>query len=257
MAFLFSFDCPMKFPLLVDFWSTPVQFSPSVMSNSLQAHGLQHARPSCPSPTPGVYPNSCPLSQWCHPTISHPLSPSSPSAFNLSQHQGLFQWASSLHQVAKALDLQLQHQSFQWGFKVDFLSDWLVWFPHCLRDSQESSLAPQFKSISSSVLCLLYGPPVYLYSHHAQTEIQIPSQSLQSSTWSAAYVSCLSFTTAPLHTPLQPQWPSCCSSGKFIPTTTPSFFLHISTWNTLPQTFEHFSFPSLCVEMPFLQKGLP
>ena len=75
MAFLFSFDCPMKFPLLVDFWSTPVQFSPSVMSNSLQAHGLQHARPSCPSPTPGVYPNSCPLSQWCHPTISSSVVP--------------------------------------------------------------------------------------------------------------------------------------------------------------------------------------
>ena len=47
-----------------------VQFSHSVMSNSSWPHGLQHARPLCPSPTPGVYPNSCPLSQWCHPTIS-------------------------------------------------------------------------------------------------------------------------------------------------------------------------------------------
>ena len=70
MAFLFSFDCPMKFPLLVDFWSTPVQFSPSVMSNSLQAHGLQHTRLPCPSPTPGACSNSCSLSRWCHPTIS-------------------------------------------------------------------------------------------------------------------------------------------------------------------------------------------
>ena len=52
-----------------------VQFSRSVMSNSLQPHGLQHARPPCPSPTSRVYPNSCPLSWWCHPTISscHPL----------------------------------------------------------------------------------------------------------------------------------------------------------------------------------------
>ena len=52
-----------------------VQFSRSVMSNSLQLHGLQHARPPCPSPTSRVYPNSCPLSWWCHPTISscHPL----------------------------------------------------------------------------------------------------------------------------------------------------------------------------------------
>ena len=47
-----------------------VQFSCSVVSNSLQPHGLQHARPPCPSPTSGVYANSCPLSQWCHPTIS-------------------------------------------------------------------------------------------------------------------------------------------------------------------------------------------
>ena len=47
-----------------------VQFSHSVMSDSLRPHGLQHARPSCPSPTPGVYSNSCPLSRWCHPTIS-------------------------------------------------------------------------------------------------------------------------------------------------------------------------------------------
>ena len=52
-----------------------IQFSHSVLSNSLWPHGLQHARPSCPSPTPGVYPNSCPLSQWCHPTISSSVVP--------------------------------------------------------------------------------------------------------------------------------------------------------------------------------------
>ena len=50
--------------------ATSVQFSSSVMSDSLRPHGLQHARPACLSPTPGVYPNSCPLSWWCHPTIS-------------------------------------------------------------------------------------------------------------------------------------------------------------------------------------------
>ena len=55
--------------------ASSVQFSRSVMSDSLWPHELQHARPPCPSPTPGIYPNSCPLSQWCHPTISscHPL----------------------------------------------------------------------------------------------------------------------------------------------------------------------------------------
>ena len=52
---------------------------------------------------------------------SHPLLSPSPSVFNLSQHQGLFQWVSSSHQVAKVLELQLQHQSFQWIFRTDFL----------------------------------------------------------------------------------------------------------------------------------------
>ena len=66
-----------------------VQFSCSVMSDSLWPHELQHARPSCPSPTPRVHPNSCPLCQWCHPIISSSASPS-PPAFDLSQHQGLF-----------------------------------------------------------------------------------------------------------------------------------------------------------------------
>ena len=68
---------------------------------------------------------------------SHPLSSPSPSAFNLSQ--GLFQWVSSSHQVAKVLEFQLQHQSSQWIFRTDFLQDWLVWSPCSLRDSQESS----------------------------------------------------------------------------------------------------------------------
>ena len=78
------------------------QFSSSVVSDSLRPHGLQHARHSCPSPTPGVYSNSCPLSRWCHPTISSSAVPFFP-AFNLSQHQGLFKWVSSSHQVAKVL----------------------------------------------------------------------------------------------------------------------------------------------------------
>ena len=88
--------------------------------------------------------------------LSHPLSLPSP-AFNLSQHQGLFQWVGSLHQVAKISALQLQHQSFQWIFRTDFLYDWLVWSYYCPRVSQESS-APQFKSINSSVLSLFHGP---------------------------------------------------------------------------------------------------
>ena len=63
-----------------------VQFSRLVVSNSLQPHEPQHARPPCPSPTPGVYPKSCPLSQWCHPTISSSVVPfsSCPQSFPAS-----------------------------------------------------------------------------------------------------------------------------------------------------------------------------
>ena len=82
----------------------------------------------------------------------------SPPPFNLSQHQGFFKWVSSSDQVAKVLELQLQHQSFQWIFRTDFLEDWLVWSPCSLRVSQESSPIPQFKSIDSSALSFLYGP---------------------------------------------------------------------------------------------------
>ena len=71
-----------------------VQFSRSVMSDSLQPHELQHARPSCPSPTPGVHPNSCPSSRWCHSAISSSIVPFS-SCPQLSQQQGLFQWVNS------------------------------------------------------------------------------------------------------------------------------------------------------------------
>ena len=73
----------------------------------------------CPSPSLRVCSNSCPVSRWCHTTISSLLLPS--HALSLSQHQGLFQWVRSLHQVAKELGLQLQHQSFQWILRVDFL----------------------------------------------------------------------------------------------------------------------------------------
>ena len=97
---------------------------------------------------------------------SHPLSSPSPPAFNLSQNQGLLLWLSSSHQVAKVLELQLQHQSFQRIFRTDFLYNWLVWSPCSPRDSQESSPIPQFKSINSSALSFLYGPTLTSIHDH-------------------------------------------------------------------------------------------
>ena len=94
-----------------------VQFSRSVMSDSLWPHQSQHTRPPCPSPTPGVYSNSCPLSRWCHPVISSSVIPFS----SCPQDQGLFQWVNSSHQVAKVLEFKPQHQSFQWKPRTDLL----------------------------------------------------------------------------------------------------------------------------------------
>ena len=92
------------------------QFSHSVMSHSLWPHGLQHTIPRSPSPIPRACSNSCPSSQ------SHTLSSPSPPAFSLPQHEGLFQWVNSSHEVAKVLELQLQHvlpmniqDWFPWG----------------------------------------------------------------------------------------------------------------------------------------------
>ena len=82
----------------------------------------------------------------------------SPPTFNLSQHQCLFKSVSSSHQVAKVLEFQLQHQSFQWTPRTDLLKDELVGSPCSLRDSQESSPTPQFKSINSLAPSFLYSP---------------------------------------------------------------------------------------------------
>ena len=116
MHFRRNLDCSPctsfhKLPLLLSHW---------VMSDPEQPHGPQHSKLLCPPLSPRACSDSCPSSRWRSPTISSSAAPS-PPALNLSQHQGLFQWAGSLHQVAKVLELQLPHQSFQWIFRVDFL----------------------------------------------------------------------------------------------------------------------------------------
>ena len=127
------------------------QFSWSVMSNSLQPHELQHARFPCPTPTPGVYSNSCPLSRWCHPTIipcrSLLLLPSVfPSIRIFSNESALrIRW--------------LKYWSFSFNISpssayselISFRMDWLD-----LLVVQASSPTPQFKSINSSALSFLH-----------------------------------------------------------------------------------------------------
>ena len=101
-------------------WLGSLQVTNSFMSDSLWPHEPQHIRPPYLSATPGVHPNPCPLSLWCHPNISSSVGPFS-SCLQSSHHQGLFQWVSSSHQVAKVLEFQLQLQSFQWRPRTNLL----------------------------------------------------------------------------------------------------------------------------------------
>ena len=106
---------------ILPFSRDSVQFSRTLVSNSLQSHGLQHARLPSSSPTPRAYQNPVHrVGDAIQP--SHSLLSPSPPAFNLSQQQGLFHWVSSSHQVAKVWQFQLQHQSLQWIFRTDFLN---------------------------------------------------------------------------------------------------------------------------------------
>ena len=95
------------------------------MSSSLQPHELQHTRPPCPSPTPRVHPNPCPLSRWCHPNISSSVIPfsSCPQSFPAS---GFFQMSQLFTLGGQVLEFQLQHQSFQRTPElISFRMDWL------------------------------------------------------------------------------------------------------------------------------------
>ena len=125
------------------------------MSNSLKRHGLKYTRPLRTPLTPRICSNSRLLSWWCHPTMSSSLVPFSPCLQSLPASRS---FQVSQHQVSKVLELQLQHQPFQWIFKTDFLYDGLVGSPCNPRDSQVSSPTPQFKNINSSALSfqLLY-----------------------------------------------------------------------------------------------------
>ena len=99
-----------------------VQFSCSATSDSLLTHGLQHTRPPCPSPTPGVYSNSCPLCRWCHEVISTSVVPFS-SHLQSCPASGSFRIKSVL-QVAKVLEFQLQPSNEHSGL-ISFRMDWL------------------------------------------------------------------------------------------------------------------------------------
>ena len=149
----------------VSSYTRSVQFSRSVVSDSLRPHESQHARLPVHHQLPEFTQTHVHrVSDAIQP--SHPLSSPSPPAPNSSQHQSLFHWVNSLHKVAKVLEFQLQHHSLQRNPRADLLQNWLVGSPCSLRDSQESSPTPQFKSINSSVLSLLHSPPLTSIHDH-------------------------------------------------------------------------------------------
>ena len=134
-----------------------VQFNHSVVSDFLWPHGLQHARLPCPSPAPRDYSNSCPLSWWCHWTISSSVVPfsSCPQSFPASESFQMSQFFTSGGQSigVSASTLVLPVTIQDW-----FPLGLMVGSPCSPRDSQEPSPTPQFKSISSSVLSFLHSP---------------------------------------------------------------------------------------------------
>ena len=161
---------------------------------TLWLHGLQHTRLLCTSPSPGACSNSCPLSCWCHATISSSVTPFS-SFLQSFPGQGLSQWVSSSHQLAKVLEIQ--HQSLHWIFRVDFLQDWLIWSPCSPKNSQESHPAPQFKSINSLTLSFLYGltlTSVHEWKKHSVDYMDICWQKYVSVFKFAVYI-CHSFSS--------------------------------------------------------------
>ena len=136
-----------------------VQFSCSVMSDSLQPHELQHARPPCPLPTPGVHSNSRLLSWWCHPAISSSVVPFSscpqslPASESFPMSQLFFAWrgqSTGVSALASFLPKNTQD-----GSPIE----WTSWISlHFKGLSKESSPTPQFKSINSLALIFLHSP---------------------------------------------------------------------------------------------------
>ena len=146
-------------------WLTSsVQFSHSIVYDSLRPHGLHHARLHRPSPTPRACSNSCPLSRWCHPIISSSAVRFSSclQSFWSGKHQVLFQWSQfftsgdqSIRVSASASVLPMNSQDWS-------PSEWTGWISLPSSDSQESSPTPQFKRINSLALSLFHSPTLTL-----------------------------------------------------------------------------------------------
>ena len=141
------------------------QFSHSVVSDSLWPHKLQHTRPPCPSPTPGVYPNSCPSSQWCHPTISSSAISFS-SCLQSFPASGSFPVSQLFMSGGQSTGVSSLTSLLPKNIQDWFPLGWTGWISCSPRNSQESSPTSQFKSISFSALSPLYSPTLTSIHDH-------------------------------------------------------------------------------------------
>ena len=106
-------------------WATHSLHNSVQLNQTIESNSLQHGRPPCQSPNSGVYSNSFPLSWYCHPTISFSVVPS-PPVFNVFQHQSLFQWVSSSHQVVKDWSFSFSiSPSNEYSGLISFMMHWL------------------------------------------------------------------------------------------------------------------------------------
>ena len=151
-----------NFLLKYSWFISSVQFSRSVVSDSLQPHEPQHARPPCP--TPRVYPNPCPLSWWCHPAISSSVLPfsSCPQSFPAS---GSFQMSQLFASGGQSIGVSESTSVLPMN-NQDWSLGWTSWISFSPKDSQESSPTPQFKSINSLALSFLYSPTLTSIHDH-------------------------------------------------------------------------------------------
>ena len=134
-----------------------VQFSRSVVSNSLQPHGLQHARLPCPSPTPRTYSNSRASRWWCHPTVSSSVVPFS---FHLQPFlaSGSFPMSWFFASGGQCTGVSAWTSVLPKNIQDWFPLGWTDWISLQSEDSHESSPAPQFKTINSSAFSFLFSP---------------------------------------------------------------------------------------------------
>ena len=132
------------------------QFSQSVMPDSLRLHGLQHARPPCPSPTPGVYSSSCPLSRWCHPTISSSVVPFS-SCLQSFPASGSFQMSQLFASGGQSIGVSAWASVLPVNIQDWFPLGWTGWIS--LQSKGLSSLLQHHSSKGSIIWCsVLYSP---------------------------------------------------------------------------------------------------